>query len=773
LRYADRDAQQLFELLKTPSGGGFEPDHIRTLLNSEATTTNISRALRGFLQRPARQDIVLIYFACHGAPDLQRPRNVYLLTHDTDPNDIAGTALPMREIDASLRDNLLAERVIIMADTCHSAALGTGSRGVNANAAVHQYLKAVSRSKSGTALLTSADASEAAEEHERWGGGHGVFTHFVLEGMRGGADRDQDGVVGVGELFEYVREHVIQETSGRQHPNIGTTQFDRLLPVSIPGGELAELHLDAARHLYKLGWWLDDTRRFAAARRQLAEVDRLSPAQGRSKPGHLRQLALTLEALGEYQRARQVFERAQNEGDTSPDVALNLAVLRARSGDRALAAEMLTKAVHDGDLDDYVAWAGEYANWLRHVQKSTRRALLIGINAYSNLSAPNLQGCANDVGAMKEVLLNTFEFQEHNITVLIDDAATRERVLGAFEDLRRAALPDDTVIVFFSGNSLTGESPGFLLLHDTDQPAATGSQLTGRIGGRQLHNLMNGIRAEHKALFLDTDANDAFIDLARRYGGYALFLASNGSSAFEYAFDGTRRFGAFTYALTLELAAVGMRSATFGDIADPVARRVTSRFATQSPLFVGSSQQTIIADADQHLIAFDFSRSRNYRQLTLDDVRQHYARSQELCQAPFSSMHASFGLALLAKHDYSGATAALRTAIEQRGEPFSEALLALSCALIGKEDFLGAMDTVRQYDSAISTTASSPLVQDVEMRLRSPLLPPQARASGCYRQLFPSGCPVNTRSGERRNRLKASALCQVRLPGRGCLGAIR
>jgi len=134
LKYADRDAEALYELLKTPSGGGFEEEHICKLVNEEATTANITRALRSFLKKPGKDDIVLLYFACHGAPDIDRPKILYLLTHDTDPKDIAGTALPMREINLSLKENLLAERVIIIADTCHSAGINkSGTRDAGDN----------------------------------------------------------------------------------------------------------------------------------------------------------------------------------------------------------------------------------------------------------------------------------------------------------------------------------------------------------------------------------------------------------------------------------------------------------------------------------------------------------------------------------------------------------------------------------------------------------------------------------------------------------------
>src|SRR5688572_4947 len=113
LRYADRDAEELYQLLLTPSGGGFEQDHIKKLTNEQATKSEIGRILGSFLKKPAPEDLVIIYFACHGSPDPDRPENVYLLTFDTDPLDIAGTALPMEDIELSIRRNLLAERIVI------------------------------------------------------------------------------------------------------------------------------------------------------------------------------------------------------------------------------------------------------------------------------------------------------------------------------------------------------------------------------------------------------------------------------------------------------------------------------------------------------------------------------------------------------------------------------------------------------------------------------------------------------------------------------------
>ncbi|MFN2503509.1 MAG: caspase family protein, partial [Acidimicrobiales bacterium] len=104
LKYAHRDAEQLYELVQTPEGGHFPASNIRYLVDEQATTSAVTRALRGFLLEAEPDSLVLLFLACHGGPDPRRPSGpLYLFTHDTDPKDVAGTALAMDEIDRSLR----------------------------------------------------------------------------------------------------------------------------------------------------------------------------------------------------------------------------------------------------------------------------------------------------------------------------------------------------------------------------------------------------------------------------------------------------------------------------------------------------------------------------------------------------------------------------------------------------------------------------------------------------------------------------------------------
>jgi uncharacterized caspase-like protein len=71
---------------------------MRVLLNKDATLANVRGALINFLNQAIDMDLVLIYFAGHGAPEPARPQNIYLLTSDSDPTALGTSAFPMWDI---------------------------------------------------------------------------------------------------------------------------------------------------------------------------------------------------------------------------------------------------------------------------------------------------------------------------------------------------------------------------------------------------------------------------------------------------------------------------------------------------------------------------------------------------------------------------------------------------------------------------------------------------------------------------------------------------
>ncbi|HXE07486.1 MAG TPA: hypothetical protein VN612_06300 [Acidobacteriaceae bacterium] len=220
LQFADKDAQSVLDFLKSPAGGNVADADSLLLLNDQATTEQVRHALFTFLTKPQEQDTVVIYIAGHGAPDPLDPRNLYLLTADAKPDDMGGTAFPMWQLQDVFDRVLKAKRVITFADTCHSYGFsglraGTGQR--RANNLVNQYLQRYA-AKGQRAVITASDISESSFEDVKWGGGHGVFTYYLVRGLKGEADRNHDGVVTAGEIFAYLQESVRQATADKQNP---------------------------------------------------------------------------------------------------------------------------------------------------------------------------------------------------------------------------------------------------------------------------------------------------------------------------------------------------------------------------------------------------------------------------------------------------------------------------------------------------------------------------------------------------------------------------
>ncbi len=235
LKYADADAEAFAEFLRTSEGGGFDNDHIQVLINRDATIANVQNALSNFLSQAIDIDLVIVYFAGHGVPEPARPTNLYLLSYDSDPNILRTTAFPMWQIQDVLARYISAKRIIVFSDACHSGGISEGyaTRGLGATKTnlINQYLSELARSKEGVVVFTASAAGEVSRELPEFG--HGVFTHYLLKGLKGEADFNNDFRVTINELMQFVEEQVKRTTRGAQNPTRSQTTYDKDLSVSI------------------------------------------------------------------------------------------------------------------------------------------------------------------------------------------------------------------------------------------------------------------------------------------------------------------------------------------------------------------------------------------------------------------------------------------------------------------------------------------------------------------------------------------------------------
>ncbi|MFI7627270.1 caspase, EACC1-associated type [Microbispora rosea] len=240
LRAPARDAEALARVLGDPAIGGF---HVRTLLNEP--THVVSEMVEEFFTDRAPDDVLLLHFSCHGVKDDNG--ELYFATPTTKLNRLGATAISAEFVSRRMSRSR-SRRMILLLDCCYAGAWARGALP-RAGMGVHVEEQFGGRGRvvitASNAMEYAFDGTELADAQEQ---APSVFTRALVEGLESGdADRDQDGYVGIDELYDYVYDKVRQTTPG-QTP--GKWAFDlqgelyvarRGRPVTVPSPLPAEL----------------------------------------------------------------------------------------------------------------------------------------------------------------------------------------------------------------------------------------------------------------------------------------------------------------------------------------------------------------------------------------------------------------------------------------------------------------------------------------------------------------------------------------------------
>ena len=99
-------------------------------------------------------------------------------------------------------------------------------------------------------------------------------------------------------------------------------------------------------------------------------------------------------------------------------------------------------------------------------------AIIIGIDEYETIS--DLDYAVNDAVAIKEMLINQFNYAQEDIKLLINEDANKDNIVDALSDISLLANENDRIVVFFAGHGETMSLPdggemGYLLPVDGRQ----------------------------------------------------------------------------------------------------------------------------------------------------------------------------------------------------------------------------------------------------------------------------------------------------------------
>lgn len=216
LKYADDDAYHIYAFLKSPEGGALPDDQINLLIDEDATRNNIMAAVIDQFMKADENDVVLLYYSGHGLDGALIP-----IDFDGFNNRL------MHEDLKDVLDKSQAKNKIVFADACFSGSL-LASKSPYVESVQNFYSK-IDETRPGTAFLMSSKEEEVSLES----GGlrKGIYSHYLIEGLRGNADVNNNKIVTISELYNYVYEQVRIYSGNTQSP-ILAGDFDRNMPVA-------------------------------------------------------------------------------------------------------------------------------------------------------------------------------------------------------------------------------------------------------------------------------------------------------------------------------------------------------------------------------------------------------------------------------------------------------------------------------------------------------------------------------------------------------------
>lgn len=210
LIFADEDA---FAFARTLIKLGWNENHIKQLVNENATKRNIAIALESWLTKAGPNDQITLFWAGHAHPNPEDPEKVYFACYDTDLS-IPSTGYRMDKVRTALEE-IGSKNVILFADTCHAGKIITrGKRAISIITQIDKMNREQEIPK-GWVFMVGADTDRQAIEHTSWK--NGAFTHSLIKGLSGEADGFQssgpkNGLVTMGELKNYMNVSMPNET---------------------------------------------------------------------------------------------------------------------------------------------------------------------------------------------------------------------------------------------------------------------------------------------------------------------------------------------------------------------------------------------------------------------------------------------------------------------------------------------------------------------------------------------------------------------------------
>lgn len=238
LKFAEQDAQAFYKFLIDPQRGAVSPKRVKLLVGDLASAPAIEQNLKRTLRASSPGDMVIIYMATHGVPDPEGGAELFFLSSNSNMDSLLKTSISKTDLEKMLSRYVSNRKIILISDACHAGGIGMSSQLLAfASRSIQQrtfrLLNKLATSHDGLGILSASRANELSQEDSKWGGGHGVFTYYLIRGLGGEADKSpSDGFVTLRELRDYLYDKVSASTSNLQTPEL-VGNYDPNLPIAI------------------------------------------------------------------------------------------------------------------------------------------------------------------------------------------------------------------------------------------------------------------------------------------------------------------------------------------------------------------------------------------------------------------------------------------------------------------------------------------------------------------------------------------------------------
>lgn len=227
LNFTATDARKFYQFLQSPQGGKVPAANMQLLIDSDASLENILKAGRKLFAQADENDRIIFFFSGHGSKNGFLPYDVdqmgrNILTHNQ-----------VKQLFAASK----ASVKLVFADACYSGSIrkdvsSKSDPEVLTEIGIKSNLPQSNRKN--IAIMLSSDGNQISFEFPTLK--QGVFAYYLMKGLTGAADKNNDNLITIAEVYYYVRDNTysfVRENMRKTQTPILFGNFDKEMIIGV------------------------------------------------------------------------------------------------------------------------------------------------------------------------------------------------------------------------------------------------------------------------------------------------------------------------------------------------------------------------------------------------------------------------------------------------------------------------------------------------------------------------------------------------------------